>query len=455
MTLFDVSGRSSPGSGRPIPMTSHASKSTPDSESSTTENSTASIKSGGRKKDCCGSHSHCKSELQKEESIKLAERMAEALARARSARSDPAAAAAAATKRQAPSSALAYLMHNNIMKRTLHTGGSFTQLPDECRAAGGGIAYPPETKFIFDYRIRDPNEPDIFLDDTKKYGKRMELYSGKDFQIEFWEQCLGTMLVGEVASFLVPARCLVSFPAVNKKLRDYMLDKGAPGSAGGAPKHTCGFMSLRDQGGLGYPDLDDLMTNPRTLEFIFELISVVLPSQARKETWIMTPEEKAKTVPSLRKEGNDLYAAGKWFEAAAKYEEALGLLEQLLLREKPGEPEHRSIDLSRVPFRVNLAQCQFKLKDYYGAIKSTTEALAGEPSNTKALFRRAMSYSAVGDLDLSESDFRKLVTLAPEMRGTVDRELANLAAKRKACKEEERRRLAGKLFSPANGTSVS
>uniref|UniRef100_A0A0X3NUK5 AH receptor-interacting protein n=2 Tax=Schistocephalus solidus TaxID=70667 RepID=A0A0X3NUK5_SCHSO len=437
-------------------MTSHASKTSPDSESSTTEDSTASFKSGVRSKDCGrGAHSHCKSELQKEESIKLAERMAEALARARS---DPAAAAVAASaaKRQAPSSALAYLMHNNIMKRTLHTGGgSLAPLPDECRAPGGGIAYPRETKFIFDYRIRDPDEPDVFLDDTKKYGKRMELYSGKDFQIEFWEQCLGTMLIGEVASFLVPARCLVSFPAVNKKLRDYMLNKGGPGSAGGAPKHTCGFMSLREQGGLGYPDLDDLMTNPKTLEFIFELISVVLPSQARKETWIMTPEEKANTVPSLRKEGNDLYAAGKWFEAAAKYEEALGLLEQLLLREKPGEPEHVRIDLSRVPFRVNLAQCQFKLKDYYGAIKSTTEALASDPSNTKALFRRAMSYSAVGDLDLSESDFRKLVTLAPEVRATVDRELASLAAKRKACKEEERRRLAGKLFSPANDTSVS
>uniref|UniRef100_A0A183SUX5 AH receptor-interacting protein n=1 Tax=Schistocephalus solidus TaxID=70667 RepID=A0A183SUX5_SCHSO len=194
---------------------------------------------------------------------------------------------------------------------------------------------------------------------------------------------------------------------------------------------------------------------PEQLDFISIFAPVVLPSQARKETWIMTPEEKANTVPSLRKEGNDLYAAGKWFEAAAKYEEALGLLEQLLLREKPGEPEHVRIDLSRVPFRVNLAQCQFKLKDYYGAIKSTTEALASDPSNTKALFRRAMSYSAVGDLDLSESDFRKLVTLAPEVRATVDRELASLAAKRKACKEEERRRLAGKLFSPANDTSVS
>ncbi|VDL94409.1 unnamed protein product [Schistocephalus solidus] len=323
-------------------MTSHASKTSPDSESSTTEDSTASFKSGVRSKDCGrGAHSHCKSELQKEESIKLAERMAEALARARS---DPAAAAVAASaaKRQAPSSALAYLMHNNIMKRTLHTGGgSLAPLPDECRAPGGGIAYPRETKFIFDYRIRDPDEPDVFLDDTKKYGKRMELYSGKDFQIEvggfcclffcfirtsvllfalqgrsgpswpsepilsvvrnssytylslsllatmfsqylcliasfcmqFWEQCLGTMLIGEVASFLVPARCLVSFPAVNKKLRDYMLNKGGPGSAGGVPKHTCGFMSLREQGGLGYPDLDDLMTNPKTLEFIFELIS--------------------------------------------------------------------------------------------------------------------------------------------------------------------------------------
>lgn len=76
----------------------------------------------------------------------------------------------------------------------------------------------------------------------------------------------------------------------------------------------------------------------------------------------MTPEEKATTVPLLRNEGNELYVAGRWFDAAAKYEEALNLLEQLCLGEKPGDKEFVEFDQSRIPFYINLAQCQYKLK---------------------------------------------------------------------------------------------
>ncbi len=72
---------------------------------------------------------------------------------------------------------------------------------------------------------------------------------------------------------MVPARRLIAFPAVNKKLRDYMLDKVGPVGSANGPKHSCAFMSLQEQGGLGYPDLDDLAANPRMLEFIFDLQS--------------------------------------------------------------------------------------------------------------------------------------------------------------------------------------
>lgn len=76
----------------------------------------------------------------------------------------------------------------------------------------------------------------------------------------------------------------------------------------------------------------------------------------------MSPEEKAEAIPRLRQAGNELYAQGKWFDAAAKYEEALNLIDQLSLTEKPGDPEHQRLDAMRVPFYVNMAQCQFKLK---------------------------------------------------------------------------------------------
>ncbi|KAA0187723.1 Aryl hydrocarbon receptor interacting [Fasciolopsis buskii] len=152
-----------------------------------------------------------------------------------------------------------------IEKRIIH--GSTRAIPVGCEAAGGGLAYPKESKFVFHYQIRKLDDDRTVLDDTRKYGKTMEVYSGKEFQLDFWEHCLGTMLPGEVASFTVPVERLGAFPPVNKKLRDYMLDK-----KGNAIKHCCGLMGLQQQGGLGYPDLDELMMKPEPLEFIFELL---------------------------------------------------------------------------------------------------------------------------------------------------------------------------------------
>ncbi|VDD75376.1 unnamed protein product [Mesocestoides corti] len=388
----------------------------------------------------------CSKTKTKAESEELANRMAAALRRARQDGLPD-----SLNKKPPLSAALAYLAKHNIKKRILHVGNA-SKMPAECSAPGGGIAYPKLTKFIFDYRIRDPDTPEEFLDDTKKSPTRSTKFLVADLSFdlknEFWEYCLQTMVIGEVASFMVPPRQLISFPAVNKKLRDYMLDKTGPRGSSNAPKHSCAFMSLQAQGGLGYADLDDLITNPRMLEFIFDLHSVVLPNEAKKESWVMTAEEKAEAIPNLRTEGNELYASGHWFEAAAKYEEALNLIEQLALSEKPGDAEYIRLDNMRVPFYVNMAQCQFKLKDYYGAIRSTTEALSRDKDNLKALFRRAQAYSATSDVDLAEADFLRVKQLAPDtMAVSVDRELAHLANICRECKKQERRLLAGKLFT--------
>ncbi|CAH8451051.1 unnamed protein product [Schistosoma turkestanicum] len=329
----------------------------------------------------------------------------------------------------------------NIEKRIIH--GSVEKVPSDCQAAGGGLAYPKETKFIFHYQIRKLNEDCTVIDDTRKYGKTMEVYSGKEFQLEFWEQCLGTMLPGEVSSFVVPPERLASFPVVNKKLRDYMLDKKDH-----SIKHCCGLMSLQEQGGLGYPDLDELMIKPEPLEFIFDLVKVEIPgSGSRKETWIMTPEEKLATVPVLREEGNQLYSRGEYNKAAACYSEALGILEQLILREKPGEPEWIELDKTRIPLFINLAQCQFKEQDYYAAIKSTTEALSRDPKNAKALYRRSKAYAETWDFDLAVEDLRNLAICRPDMKKTVENELNMIEAKRINEEVKGRRKLAGKLFA--------
>ncbi len=57
-----------------------------------------------------------------------------------------------------------------------------------------------------------------------------------------------------------------------------------------------------------------------------------LPEEYKKESWQMDPKEKLGSIPELKEEGNNLYKSGKTKEAAEKYFQALGMLEQLMLR---------------------------------------------------------------------------------------------------------------------------
>jgi AH receptor-interacting protein len=59
---------------------------------------------------------------------------------------------------------------------------------------------------------------------------------------------------------------------------------------------------------------------------------VDLPENYQKESWQMDADEKLGSVPMLKEEGNQLFKEGKLTEAAQKYADAIGRLEQLMLR---------------------------------------------------------------------------------------------------------------------------
>ena len=83
---------------------------------------------------------------------------------------------------------------------------------------------------------------------------------------------------------------------------------------------------------MGYDDLNELMKEPKALEFVMELLSHELPDSYDKESWQMNPEEKLDSVSKLRAEGNKLYVQNKLDGAADVYADAIGRLEQLILR---------------------------------------------------------------------------------------------------------------------------
>lgn len=63
-----------------------------------------------------------------------------------------------------------------------------------------------------------------------------------------------------------------------------------------------------------------------------EILSIQKPNEYEKDTWAMSEDEKTNKIPLLKEEGNALYAQKKYTEAAEKYSEALGLLEQKTLK---------------------------------------------------------------------------------------------------------------------------
>ena len=65
---------------------------------------------------------------------------------------------------------------------------------------------------------------------------------------------------------------------------------------------------------------------------VSELLSVEEPGEYKKESWAMDIVEKMDALPQLKEEGNQLFNEKKYDAAADKYGQALGMLEQLVLR---------------------------------------------------------------------------------------------------------------------------
>ncbi|XP_070572091.1 AH receptor-interacting protein-like [Ptychodera flava] len=299
--------------------------------------------------------------------------------------------------------------------------------------------YPEGTRIKFHYKTVKLDDEKTVLDDSKKTNKPMELLLGKQFKLEVWETCIKTMRLNEVARFTVDASLLGSYPHVAKSLRDFSRGQTEE------KKHCCGIAQFQTAG-LGYEDLNELMKNPQPLDFIFEILQVELPGEYKKEAWAMDEREKLEAVPKLREEGNSLYKQKEYREASEKYAEALGCLEQLCLREKPGDHEWLQLDEMKIPLLLNFAQCKLILEEYYQVIEHTTAVLdknCTTNDRVKAYFRRAKAHTALWNLKEAKEDFTEAAHLDPSLSGAIKKQLKSLEEKEKEKTAEEKAQLQG------------
>ncbi|CAL1533773.1 unnamed protein product [Lymnaea stagnalis] len=321
------------------------------------------------------------------------------------------------------------LQKEGIFKKVLYGGdGNIPTFPDGAKAT-------------FHYRTTKANDDRTVLDDSKHTAKPMELIFGKKFKLEVWEKLLKTMKVNEVAEFTCDTKHTAVYPLVAKSLRDIYKGK----SSHTHTSHCCGMMALSEQG-MGYSDLDELMKSPQPLVFILELLKLELPEQFEKESWSMNEFEKLESIPKLREIGNEAYNQKNYEEAANKYAQALGMLEDLMLQEKPGDEEWKKLDQMKRPLLLNFSQCKLLTHDYYPVITHTSDVLDREPDNVKALFRRGKAHAAVWNLKEAHEDFARVVELDSSLKKAVAAELASLEQRVKEKEKLERSLLQG-MFS--------
>ncbi|XP_055585583.1 AH receptor-interacting protein [Uranotaenia lowii] len=290
-----------------------------------------------------------------------------------------------------------------IVKTTLNAGTQYVPFTDG-------------TKVKFHYQTRKLDG--TVLDDSRKTSKPMELVLGKKFKLEVWEICVQKMALNEVAKFRCDKSLVQQYPFVAKTIRDSM--KPAE-----KRKHCCG-MTIQNEG-IGYKDLDELFNCPQDLEFVLEILSIENPEEYQKESWQLNDSEKIEQVKALREKGNDAYRRKDYTTATEAYSYATGLVEQLMLKEKPHDTEWDELAQLKVPLLLNYSQCKLLEQDYYAVIEHCSEVLEKyDKDNVKALFRRAKAHFGAWNTRKAKEDFLRAAELDPALEPAVTKELKAL-----------------------------
>ncbi|GAB1604584.1 AH receptor-interacting protein-like [Argonauta hians] len=327
------------------------------------------------------------------------------------------------------------LANDGIKKRILYAG------EDEIPDYGDGKGW----KLTFHYVTTKCDEDRTVIDDSRKVNRPMELLLGKKFKFDVWEKCVRSMKLKEVAEFLVDSSETGIYALVSKSLRDLSkpqskAEKDLP------PKSRCCGSMVGKSKSVGYNDLDKLLDTPEPLIFKLELIKIDAPGDYKQESWELDPQEKLKAIPRLRVEGNELYNQKKYQEANQKYTEALGMLEELMLIEKPGDEAWQSLNKMQIPLLLNFSQCKLVSEDYYSVITHCDTVLKYDPDNVKALFRRGKAYIGAWNPMAARSDLNRVMQLESSLKKGVLNELKKLDKLQKEKDIEDRERLKGKLF---------
>jgi tetratricopeptide (TPR) repeat protein len=115
--------------------------------------------------------------------------------------------------------------------------------------------------------------------------------------------------------------------------------------------------------------------------------------------------DRLRLVIKNKDEGNELFKGGNYQHAVTRYTKALGHTGKFFDLDEDSKAEVEALKLSLF---LNLAQCYLKLELWLKAVGNAESALKIDPSNAKALYRRAYASVQLKNWDQAEADLRAL-----------------------------------------------
>ncbi|RLN72219.1 hypothetical protein BBJ28_00000537 [Nothophytophthora sp. Chile5] len=126
--------------------------------------------------------------------------------------------------------------------------------------------------------------------------------------------------------------------------------------------------------------------------------------------------ERMRMVVKNKEEGNELFRDGNFKHAAARYVKALSHSAKFF---DLSEADQTEVDALKLSLYLNLAQCYLKMENWSKTVANCQDALALDPKNVKALYRRAVAYEKENKLELAADDVKEALRLAPQDRAVL------------------------------------
>ena len=148
----------------------------------------------------------------------------------------------------------------------------------------------------------------------------------------------------------------------------------------------------------------------------------------------------------LKEEGNDHFKKGSWDEAARCYRRGTNRLKKV--SGPDADPQVTALQLS---LQTNLSMVLFKQSKFRASRDVASKALEVDPTNVKALYRRAVASRKMGDAEDAKKDLRAALVVDPS-NAACKKELAAIKKQIDQANKEQKSALS-KAFSSGSKSS--